>query len=53
MQEAPNAGSSDHCNAFLSGQDQSAAQRLAGVHIVIIGHPREDEDLDSPKEVHG
>ena len=53
MQEAPRAGSSDHGNALLSGHDQSAAQRLADGHIAIIGHPREDEDLDPRKEVHG
>lgn len=53
MQEPPSPGSSDHGNALLSGHDQSVAQRLADGHMVVIGHPCEDEDIDAPKEVHG
>ena len=53
MKEPPSAGSSNHGPTLLSGHDQSAAQRFADGHIAIIGHPREDEDLDPRKEVHG
>ena len=53
MQEPPSAGSSDHGNTLLPGHDQSVLQRLADGHIAVIGHPREDEDLNPPKEVHG
>ena len=53
MQKSPSTGSGNHCIASLPAHNDGVVQGFANGHVTIVGHSREDKDLNAPKEVHG